>query len=175
MKVKVKRRKRDVEHYVDNKALYEEFVRYRAQTPDKDGFRKISNEIGIAIEKICKGLSLAFNFRSYSYRDEMIDDGIENCIYAVPFFNPEKSQNPFGYFTLVAWRAFIRRIQFEQKQNYLKHKNFQKMYIESGGTLGSMPNEFSNEVVEKYEEKMARNKKKSKEAGLLKIANTEPK
>lgn len=166
----IKKRKRNVEHYVDNKALYQEFVKYRQQDPDAEGFRKIPDSIGRDIYKICQGLSLAHNFRNYSYRDEMVDDAVENCIYAVPFFNPDKYQNPFGYFTLVAYRAFIRRIQFEQKQNYLKHKNFQKLYIESGGTIGSMPNEYSNEVVEKYEKKMAENKKKSKEAGLLKIA-----
>jgi len=104
-----------------------------------------------------------------TFRDEMVDDAVENVIYAVPFFDPAKSNNPFGYFTLVAWRAFIRRIQAEQKQNYIKHKNFEKNFIESGGTTGT-PNEYSREVIEKFERRLAEQKKKSKEAGLLKLA-----
>lgn len=159
------KQKKDPVHYVDNKRLYQALVEYRAQKEP----RKITDEIGLAIMKICKGLSLAHNFRSYSYRDEMIDDAVENVIYAVPFFDPEKSTNPFGYFTLVAWRAFIRRIQSEQKQNYIKHKNFQRQFAEGDG-LGSAPNEYSNEVVEKYERRLAENKKKAKENGLLKLA-----
>lgn len=165
----MKPKKKDAVHYVDNNRLYQALIEYHRQPADENGRRPISNEIGSAIVKICQGLSLAHNFRNYSYRDEMIDDAVENVIYAVPFFNPEKSKNPFGYFTLVAWRAFIRRIQAEQKQNYIKHKNFQKLYIESGG-VGSAPNEYSNEVVEKYEKRLAETKRKSKEAGLLKIA-----
>ncbi len=83
-----KRVKKDPVHYVDNKRLYEALVEYKAQ-PEP---RQITNEIGLAIMKICKGLSFAYNFRSYSYRDEMVDDGVENVIYAVPFFDPEKSK-----------------------------------------------------------------------------------
>lgn len=158
-------KKRDPVHYVDNGRLYQALVEYRAQAEP----RVMSDEIGVAIVKICNGLSLAHNFRNYSYRDEMVDDAIENVIYAVPFFDPAKSKNPFGYFTLVAWRAFIRRIQAEQKQNYIKHKNFEKNFIESGGTTGA-PNEYSREVIEKFEKRLAEQKRKSKEAGLLKLA-----
>jgi hypothetical protein len=157
--------KKKPQHYVDNIRLYEALKEYRAQ-PEP---RQMSNEIGSAIMKICHGLSLAYNFRNYSYRDEMIDDAVENVIYAVPFFDPAKSNNPFGYFTLVAWRAFIRRIQAEQKQNYIKHKNFEKNFIESGGLTGA-PNEYSREVIEKFERRLAEQKKKTKEAGLLKLA-----
>lgn len=162
----MKKPKKDPVHYVDNGALYQALVEYKAAPKE---IRQISNEIGEAIIKICKGLSLAHNFRGYSYRDEMIDDAVENVIYAVPFFDPEKSKNPFGYFTLVAWRAFIRRIQAEQKQNYIKHKNFQRQFTDGDG-FGSAPNEYSNEVVEKYEKRLADNKAKAKEAGLLKLA-----
>jgi hypothetical protein len=162
----LRKKKKDAVHYVDNKRLYQALVEYREQP---EGRRKISDEIGTAIIKICQGLSLAHNFRNYSYRDEMIDDAVENVIYAVPFFDPAKSNNPFGYFTLVAWRAFIRRIQAEQKQNYIKHKNFQRQFLEGDG-FGSAPNEYSIEVIDKYERRLAENKRKSKEAGLLKLA-----
>ena len=58
-----------------------------------------------------------------SYRDEMIGDAIENCVAAAHNFDPNKSTNPFSYFTMVAWNAFIRRIGREKKQAYIKYKN----------------------------------------------------
>ncbi len=163
--------KKPTTHYVDNERLFQALVEYKNQ-PEP---RVMSDEIGIAIQKICEGLSLAKNFRNYTYRDELVEDAIENVVYAVPFFNPERTQNPFGYFTLVAWRAFIRRIQIEQKQNYIKHKNFQRQAIESEAGTVSLPNDLSNDVVEKYEARLAKTKRKQKErAGLLKLAEETP-
>jgi hypothetical protein len=52
----------------------------------------------------------------------MISDGIENCVNYLGNFNPEKSTNPFAYFTQIIYYAFLRRIQREKKQLYIKHK-----------------------------------------------------
>jgi DNA-directed RNA polymerase specialized sigma24 family protein len=52
----------------------------------------------------------------------MISDGIENCLQYIHNFNPEKSKNPFAYFTQIIYYAFIRRIQKEKKQTHIKHK-----------------------------------------------------
>lgn len=149
-------------NYVNNKDLYADLVKYREAPVET---RQISNYVGYCILQICERLALKKNFIGYSYRDEMVADAVENCIYAVPHFDPSKTTNPFGYFTMVAWRAFIRRIQMEKKQNYIKHKNFQNRYSMSGD-VGDAPNELSHQVVEAFEKKLAENKKKSK-AGLL--------
>ena len=37
-------------------------------------------------------------------------------------FDPEKSKNPFAYFTQIIYYAFIRRIQKEKKQQQVKQK-----------------------------------------------------
>ena len=160
-------------NYVNNKMLFEEFKKYRAQPEDK---RVISNYIGECIMQICQRLAFKPNFINYSYRDEMIDDAIENCVYAVPHFKPEASNNPFGYFTMVAWRAMIRRIQVEKKQNYIKHKNWQNKFlvddIEGAGlqassvTGGTSGNDLSNQVIDMFEKKLTEVKKKSK-VGVL--------
>lgn len=152
-------------NYVNNKDLHAEMLRYNAQQEP----RVISDYIGLAIMQICKGLSFKGNFIGYTYKDEMVDDAIENCIYAVPHFNPHKYKNPHAYFTMVAWRAFIRRIQLEKKQTYIKHKNFQNGY----DNTGSAPNEHSHQVIEAFEKKLAEQKKKSKK-GLLALVD-EPK
>jgi DNA-directed RNA polymerase specialized sigma24 family protein len=58
----------------------------------------------------------------------MISDGIENCLTYVANFDPEKSSNPFAYFTQIIYYAFIRRIQKEKKQTIIK----QKLILKSG-------------------------------------------
>ena len=72
--------------------------------------------------KIAERLSLRPNFVNYTFRDEMISDGIENCVQSAHNFNPERSSNPFSYFTQIIYFAFIRRIQKEKKQLYIKYK-----------------------------------------------------
>jgi hypothetical protein len=52
----------------------------------------------------------------------MISDGIENCVQYIHNFNPERSQNPFAYFTQIIHYAFLRRIQKEKKQLEIKNK-----------------------------------------------------
>ena len=76
--------------------------------------------------KIANGLSYRPNFINYTYKQEMISDGIENCLQYIHNFNPEKSKNPFAYFTQIIYYAFIRRIQKEKKQTHVKHKMIEK-------------------------------------------------
>jgi hypothetical protein len=71
---------------------------------------------------IAENLSHRPNFLSYTFRDEMISDAIENCVMYVDNFDPTKSQNPFAYFTQIVYYAFLRRIQKEKTQLYVKYK-----------------------------------------------------
>ena len=68
----------------------------------------------VSVFKIANGLSYRPNFINYTYRQEMISDGIENCLQYIHNFDPEKSKNPFAYFTQIIYYAFIRRIQKEK-------------------------------------------------------------
>jgi DNA-directed RNA polymerase specialized sigma24 family protein len=82
----------------------------------------VTNYIGECFLKIANHLSYRPNFINYTYRDDMISDGIENCLQYMSNFNPEKSSNPFAYFTQIIYYAFIRRIQKEKKQMQVKAK-----------------------------------------------------
>jgi DNA-directed RNA polymerase specialized sigma24 family protein len=82
----------------------------------------VTNYIGECFLKIANHLSYRPNFINYTYRDDMISDGIENCLQYMNNFNPEKSTNPFAYFTQIIYYAFIRRIQKEKKQTLVKQK-----------------------------------------------------
>ena len=107
-------------HYVDNKKFLEAMIEYRDRCEKaKSRNRKkpeVTNYIGECFLKIANHLSYRPNFINYTFRDDMISDGIENCLQYMDNFNPDKSKNPFAYFTQIIYYAFIRRIQKEKKQ-----------------------------------------------------------
>lgn len=120
-------------HYVNNKQLLEAMVEYRNKVIEskENGTRKpqITNYIGKCILLIAQRISHKPNFSNYSYKEEMISDGIENCIMYIDNFDPAKSSNPFAYFSQIIHFAFIRRITKEKKQQYIKIKNMQNSFI----------------------------------------------
>ncbi len=113
-------------HYVDNKKFLQAMVDWRLKVQKaEDKKRKkpvVTNYIGECFLKIANHLSYRPNFINYTYRDDMISDGIENCLQYMNNFNSEKSSNPFAYFTQIIYYAFIRRIQKEKKQQDIKAK-----------------------------------------------------
>ena len=113
-------------HYVDNKKFLQAMKDWKEQCRDAeeagDETPRISDYIGECFLKIANGLSYRPNFINYTYRQEMISDGIENCLQYMSNFDPDKSNNPFAYFTQIIYYAFIRRIQKEKKQMQVKAK-----------------------------------------------------
>ena len=113
-------------HYVDNKKFLEAMIEHRdkcERAKEKDKKKpEVSNYIGECFLKIANHLSYRPNFINYTFRDDMISDGIENCLQYMDNFNPDKSKNPFAYFTQIIYYAFIRRIQKEKKQIQIKSK-----------------------------------------------------
>lgn len=120
-------------HYVDNKELYRVIVDFRQSVIDakESGAERprIPNYVGECILMIANRLSTKPNFINYSYREEMISDGIENCICYIDNFDPSKSNNPFAYFTQIIYYAFLRRILKEKKQTYIKHKTLENSML----------------------------------------------
>ena len=118
--------KKVTQHYVDNKKFLEAMVIYRDKVNNakKNNGKKpdVTNYIGECFLKIANHLSYRPNFINYTYRDDMISDGIENCLQYMNNFDPNKSTNPFAYFTQIIYYAFIRRIQKEKKQQLVKQK-----------------------------------------------------
>jgi hypothetical protein len=113
-------------HYVNNVKFYEEIKKYKEQydAAKQAGTELplISNYLGECVWKIAKGLAMKHNFRNYSYLEEMIGAGVETCIRNMHSFNPEKSQNPFSYFTQACFYAYIHIIQKEKKQTSIKKR-----------------------------------------------------
>ena len=90
----------------------------------------VTNYIGECFLKIANGLSYRPNFINYTYRSEMVSDGIENCLQYIHNFDPDKSNNPFAYFTQIIYYAFLRRIQKEKKQAHVKNKIIENMNVD---------------------------------------------
>ena len=123
------RRKRS-EHYVNNKEFLAALIKLREdrEIAEIRGNEKprIPRYIGECFLKIATHLLFKPNFVNYMFKEDMISDGIENCVQYIHNFNPEKSQNPFAYFTQIIHYAFLRRIQKEKKQLEIKNKILEK-------------------------------------------------
>jgi len=123
------RTKKQSIHYVDNKQFLAAMIDYKAICKEYEErgeeFPPLPDYIGECFMKIAERLSFRPNFVNYAFREEMIADGIENCVQYAYNFNTEKSNNPFSYFTQIIYYAFVRRIQKEKKQLYIKYKTIQ--------------------------------------------------
>jgi hypothetical protein len=118
--------KKPKREYVNNEEFLKQLLAYfeackKAKAEGKEE-PPIPEYIGECFYKIAENLSFKHNFMNYSFREEMVMDGVENCLLYFRNFDPAKSENPFSYFTQIVWYAFIRRIQKENKQAYVKYK-----------------------------------------------------
>lgn len=182
-------------HYVDNKAFLEAFKRYllvalplkaeweakcaelSAQGVSKDKLPKFARPrtpdyefIGECLLKIAEHLSYKPNFMNYTFREEMVGDAIENAIQYLENFNPEKSNNPFAYFTQLMGYAFLRRIAKEEKHSYIKQKSLEgaiDFFSTQGGDDSDYRNtyidfvrEAKSDIIKNFEEKKKAKRKK---------------
>tara|TARA_B100001113_G_C20810349_1_gene492274 strand:+ start:74 stop:550 length:477 start_codon:yes stop_codon:yes gene_type:complete len=118
------------EHYVNNKEFLAAIIDYKDAIAIAEAKGKpkpvIPRYIGECFLKIANHLSYKPNFVNYMFKDDMVCDGIENCVQYINNFNPEKSKNPFAYFTQIIHYAFLRRIQKEKKQLEIRQKIIEK-------------------------------------------------
>ena len=141
-------------HYINNKEFLKCLIDYQADVKrcKKEGNPKpyVTDYIAMCFLQIAQRLSYRPNFINYTYKDDMISDGLENCLAYMHNFNPDKSKNPFAYFTQIIYYAFLRRIQKEKKQQYIKYKVFtdKKAELEAINDAQShekLSNDFLNE------------------------------
>ena len=171
--------KRQKHNYVDNKKFLSEMVKYRQSVIDSTENKRprVPYYIGDCIMKIATHLSYKPNFVNYTFREEMISDGVENCLQYIDNFNPQKSNNPFAYFTQIIYFAFLRRIQKEKKYLYTKYKASENTNLfgetsekhdhDSGSTYNDKikynewSEEYMNDFIENFEEHKRRKKRKT--------------
>lgn len=127
--------KRKKNQYVNNKDFLAAMEKYTESVKESKQHNltrpRVPDYIGECIMKIATHLSQKPNFANYTFREEMILDGIENCLQYIDNFNPEKSKNPFAYFTQIIYYAFLRRIQKEKKMLYVKYKLTEEINLQN--------------------------------------------
>jgi len=164
-------------HYVNNKQLYAVMVEYKKAVNESeesgDIKPQIPNYVGRCLLQIANRLATKPNFANYTFKDDMISDGIENCVSYIHNFDPEKSNNPFAYFTQIIYYAFLRRIQKEKKQLYIKHKSLEQSVLFNslveGDDMGignnvEIGSDYMNDFVKNFEAKEVKTKEKRKQA-----------
>ena len=146
------RTKKKSEHYVNNKEFLAAMVEYKklVDKAKKEGKKnpRVPDYVGECFLKIANHLSYRPNFINYTYRDDMISDGIENCLQYLNNFNPATSNNPFAYFTQIIYYAFIRRIQKEKKQTTIKQRMIQEANYDDLALQPGEDRDFKNQFTE---------------------------
>ena len=143
---------RKKQHYVDNEKFLIVMRDYRENylksKDDETTPPQIPDYAGECFLKIAERLSHRPNFINYAFREEMVSDGIENCVMYASNFNPEKSTNPFAYFTQIIYYAFLRRIEKEKKQLYIKYKTMDEFSsLEENSDMAAMSSKESASVI----------------------------
>lgn len=132
-------------HYVDNIKLQEEMIIFIAgykKAQIEEGVKRPKNYpppsdyIGKCILLISRNLSSKGNFANYPFREDMVADGIENCLTYLYNYDPVKYSNPFTYLTTIIYYAFLRRIKLEKGHLHMKNSYGETQNIMSTGFAG---------------------------------------
>jgi hypothetical protein len=175
--------KKTPHHYVDNKKFHAEMVEYRKKiddarahglNPKHKDWPPVTNYIGECILKIATHLAYRANFHSYSYRDEMISDGIENSLMYAHNYDPSR-KNPFAYFTQIIFFAFLRRIQKEKKEMAIKYAYIEQMDLDELFEHSKDDAEFMNNFIQYLKEHVDNIEASKRAAGKKKAAKKKAK
>lgn len=102
--------------YINNGEFFKAILKWR-----EDGCPKpIPNYIAECFMNIVKEYGTKRNFSGYSYIQDMKSEALEHCVRYADRFDPEKSRNPFSYFTQITHNAFIQFLNKEKKISKLK-------------------------------------------------------
>jgi len=167
-------KKVEKEYYVNNKDFYNALVQYQTVVSEAKASGKkipqIPDYICDCFIRIANRLSYKYNFTGYTYRDDMISDGIENEVKSILNFDSQYT-NPFSYFTEIVYKAFVRKIQREKKQLYIKCLSLRDVLSEcEENTIPKQNNYYtqvSDEFIEQYELSKAEKKKRKKNPVLV--------
>lgn len=175
--IRTAKKSKKTTHYVDNEKFFNDIIDYknRCKVAAEQGLEKprVSEYAGQCILLIATRLSTKPRFINYSFKDEMISDALENCFQYFDNFNPEKSQNPFAYFTQIIYYAFHRRISKEEKNRYIIYKKFQESVLDTSDAslivdaddkhlMSAVMYDNLNQFIEKFEVREAEKKEKRK-------------
>jgi len=157
---KRKRQKPGDKHYVNNKEFHAVMLAWNyeivAAHYDWVKIPVLPKDAALMIKKICQRLATMPNFSGYTYKDEMILDALANCMIYATRYKAFTYDNPFAYFTQIAYNAFIYRIKSEKKEVYTKARYIQQSSLTDIGSVASQAHDadmnFQNSYVSHMQE-----------------------
>lgn len=180
--------KRKSENYINNKEFSQAVFSYveECNKCKKNGKEVpiVPKYVALGFQQIAEGLSHRPNFISYSYRDEMVMDAVENCLRAIRNYNIEAATrtgnpNAFAYFTQIAYYAFLRRISKEKKQQEIKDSYFENTFaadlIEASSNQDDTSKHITHAAIETAKMRMNDNKELTDDEYIDIIEDTLPK
>ena len=176
------------ENYINNKEFSKAIFKYveECNKCERKGetLPVVPNYIAQGFQQIAEGLSHRPNFISYSYRDEMVMDAIENCLKAIRNYNIDAATrtgnpNAFAYFTQISYWAFLRRIAKEKKQQDIKDSYFENTFaadlIEGSSNQDATTMHITHAAIETAKMRMNENKELTDDEYVDTLENTLPK
>ena len=113
--------KKPVTEYVNNKGLLEEFKISKARGEMTPALAKM-------LMLICERYARKGSYVSYTYNEDMQAFALMNLVKSWKSFNPEKSNNPFAYFTSCITNSFLQYLNQERR-----HRNIRDALLVENG------------------------------------------
>ena len=102
---------------------------------------QITNKLATMYLKLCEKYSLRYNWRGYTYVDEMRGAAVLQLTYVGLRFNEAKSQNPFAYYTAAVDNSFKRVLNTEKRVQTIRDD-----VLEMNGLNPSFTRQHSNDL-----------------------------
>jgi len=108
---------------------------------------KLTDKLARMFIMLCEKYAMKFNWRGYTYNDEMRNSAILQLTYVGLRFNEAKSANPFAYYTAAITNSFCRVLNTEKR-----NQNIRDDILEMNGLNPSYTRQMSNTKFNQYEE-----------------------
>jgi hypothetical protein len=80
----------------------------------------ITNKLAKMYMMLCEKYAMKFNWRGYTYNDEMKASAVLQLTYVGLRFNEAKSANPFAYYTAAITNSFCRVLNTEKRNQNIR-------------------------------------------------------
>ena len=110
-------------NYLNNKDLLKQVVLSKKQG-------KMTDELAKMLMLLTARYGKKGNFANYTYNEDMQAFAIMALVKTWNSFNPERSQNPFAFFTQCIKHSFLQYLKMEKKQRSIRDE----LLVDSGLT-----------------------------------------
>tara|TARA_R110000868_G_scaffold5385_1_gene32761 strand:- start:1651 stop:2556 length:906 start_codon:yes stop_codon:yes gene_type:complete len=107
----------------------------------------VTNKLARMYLMLCEKYAMKYNWRGYTYVDEMRNSAVLQLTYVGLRFNEAKSANPFAYYTAAITNSFCRVLNTEKR-----NQNIRDDILELNGLNPSWSRQGSGSGINVYEE-----------------------